>query len=227
MIETTTKDFRTFNHEEFSIYHDGDELTNGGVNLLNDYLKSCIQSGEIFRPEETIQFGWMVLKIKRLTDVYLTLYEPDMHSFPIVWVRNVSNSIMHWRIQKFVADSVGLTEKMAFPSIFQSMIICKNVFNTNEFLLARDTVKQDDSGWFVGCTNTDCEHNNPENLSRVSLYRMFIDFPRLMMFYALPPESMVIYSGPDKIKVFYYDIELKFDKESLLDIVSNRDLLVL
>ncbi len=221
-MNTFTTDFKHLNHQDLCIQYDEKDDVKKGINFLVKYFEESISKGVIFKVGETIQYGWMILRIENYSDNLLTLWEPDMLSFPIYWVRDVSNTIMQFRIQKYVAESVGLVEEIEFPSIANSVITCNRRKGSNSFFLDRAQHQENDSGWFIGCTKPECDHNDPSNLSRISLYQAFLDHPELMMFYALPANTKILYSNEKSIKIYLKNRELYIKKDSFLDVIARQ-----
>jgi hypothetical protein len=78
-----------------------------------------------------------------------------------------------------------------FPSLQQSCLVCARSKDRVDFAMERFAPSNNDSGWYLGCTDTDHDHNNPDNLRRISLYELACDVPASVPFFALPKRSVV------------------------------------
>ena len=215
-METQTKRCKDFSHREFSLNYDS-AIPENDVKTLLEYLEKSVEKGTIFKRKETIQFGWMILLIDEYSNQFLSLFEPDMKTFPIKWKRSVTQTLLQARIQKDTADSLGLLNEINFPYILQSAIICNNLENSNGFFLERFEPESNDSGWFVGCMDSNHDHNNHLNLVRISLYKMLCSYPNLIMYFALPPDTSITIINGIAQGIFYKKKKLEILKGSFLD----------
>lgn len=162
---------------------------------LIQYLENSVARGEVFRAGETLQTGWMINSFRECSEG-LMVFEPDMIARPIRFVNSVTRTLTHLRLQKDVAESVGLEDCLLFPSIRQSAIACKAWGEVESFSLSRFDPEGADSGWFVGCL-MDHDHDAPENLERVSLYDIGSTHSILVQFLALPPGVSLLLENED------------------------------
>jgi len=159
-------------------------------------LESEVASGRRFLPEQTVQVGWSVLEVRQRTDGTLALFEPDFRSMPVRFVDGVSSTLLHLVLQKSAAESLGLVDEIALPSLRDSAIICTEFGSTEGFIMSRVTPKPTDSGWFFGCENVAHDHQSPDGLRRVSLYEAVTRHDeRTVPFLALPPDTFVGFGG--------------------------------
>jgi hypothetical protein len=191
-MEIQTTRCKNFHHREFSLNYES-VIPEDDVKTLLEYIEQSVAKGIEFKKKETIQFGWMRLLIDEYSDQFLSLFEPDMKTFPIKWKRSITQTLIQARIQKDTADSLGLLNEISFPSILQSAIICNNLENSNGFFLERFEPESNNSGWFVGCMDPNHDHNNHLNLMRISLYKILCSYPNLIMFFALPPDTSITF----------------------------------
>jgi hypothetical protein len=175
----------------------------GDVSYLEPGLKSLLQwieketeKGRRFLPEQTVQFGWSILEIRQRTDGTIGLFEPDFRSMPARFVDSVTNTLFHLLLQKWVAESLGLEEELEIPQLQASAIICTEFGVTDGFVISRVEPQAADSGWFFGCNNESHDHQNANNLRRVSLYEAAIRYQdKIIPFLGLPPDIFVGIGG--------------------------------
>ena len=177
-------------HPEFTL-DIGDALETDGKWLVK-FLEQAVASGERFAPGETVAIGWMLTRVVEVDDDTLTLHEPDMKSMPIQWVPTVRSTLAHLRIQKAIAESVGLEDELELPSIRHTAIVCTELGEEPGMILARAEPKAGDSGWFAGCADPDHDHNVAENLDVTSLYQLAIAVPGAIGFLGLPAGVQVL-----------------------------------
>ena len=183
-------------HPEFNLYFD-EYVIDPWVEWFVDYLENSVQT-EKYADEETMQVGWMINLIKS-DDGALTIYEPDFKRIPVNWTKSVSTTLSHIFLQRYVADSIGLTERMNFPSYIQTAIRC-NSFGGDPvgFCITRfepsDTNRKD-SGWFLGCLDPKHDHNSPQTLSLISLFEAATINKFIVPYLALPPQVNIIEIG--------------------------------
>ncbi len=150
-------------------------------------ITSESKSGNRFRPNDTIQIGWTICRLQTESSRALRLCEPDWHHLPITWIPTCDRTLIDLRLQRDIADSVGLLDDIAFPTIRQSAIIGNDVDEScSSFVLERCHGVENDSGWFVGKRDSQFDYDNPENLRRASLYEVGIRCPLIVMYLALP-----------------------------------------
>ena len=160
-----------------------------GAEWILSEIENQIRFGVVFHADETIQIGWMTLKIAAKVDGGLEILQPEFGSMPVRWVRGANNAIRDITIQKEVSDQIGTPAD--YPSMRQSAVISPDFLGEHrEFELSRDVPEGNDSGWvfregrYGGADGT---------LS--SLYQIAITVPAIIPFLALPPDSVVRRSG--------------------------------
>lgn len=53
-----------------------------------------------------------------------------------------------------------------------------------------------DTGWFLGCTNREHDHDSPPNLRRISLYEAMVKRePSIVPFFGLPTDTKITFDG--------------------------------
>jgi hypothetical protein len=181
-------------HAEFSICFEQTRVLKSDVEWLVHYLESKVLSGVIFEAGQTIQIGWMVLKIVKENENELTLQEPDFCGVPIKFQPTVNNTLAHLRMQKDAFESLDMPAALKFPSILESAIICTKHDDSGGFFMSRASAEQNDSGWFVGCADANHNHNDPQNLKRVSLYELACLREMIIPFIAFPEEASVLFN---------------------------------
>jgi len=218
MKQRKTTECKLHGHAEFSLFFD-DHIIDPWIDWLVDYLEQSVET-EKYVDGETMQIGWMVNLIKRDGED-LTIYEPDFEAMPVNWIKSVSATLTHMFLQRYVADSVGLTEQMDFPRFNQTAICC-NKFGKNGigFLASRfapSANNPEDSGWFLSCLEPTHDHNSAEILSLISLYEAATINKFIVPYLALPEQICVMETGnPDDFTIGMNDDELPIERESYL-----------
>lgn len=178
-------------HPEFRLAFDSHLVIEPDVIWLTKFLSQSVASGTRYNPGETVQVGWVILKIESNEERTLSLYEPDFVEIPINFVDSVTQTLVQLRLQKSVAESIGLEDQITFPSLRQSCLICTRVKDRGDFMMERFDPSKHDSGWYMGCVDEDHNHNDPRNLQRVSLYDVTRGMLSCVPFLPLPPKIQV------------------------------------
>lgn len=195
-MRTSTQKCRQYGHPEISVECKDASALAPGLRSFLEWIESEVAGGRRFLPEQTIQFGWSILKIHQRTDDTLGLSEPDFQSMPIKFVDSVSNTLLHLLIQKSVVESLGLDQELALPSLLHSAIICDEFGSAEGFVMSRVTPNANDTGWFFGCDDPAHNHQSHDSLRRVSLYEAVTCYDdRILPFLGLPAETFVGFSG--------------------------------
>ena len=182
-----------------------------------------VHGGSVFRAGETFQYGWMLTLVQQRDDGTLTLHEPDMKSMPIEFVPGVTETVRHMMLQLFTLDSFSVDRAdMSIPTVRQSAIACQRYRDGNGFMMDRAEPSDDlDSGWCIACADEACDHSDPNNLRRISLYEIFLGRPEIRDWITFPIGSM-IQRTDDAIHVFRDGTPLTLIKGSFVDAARNR-----
>jgi hypothetical protein len=197
-MRTCTQKCGEHGHLEISVSCDdaAESALPGYLQSLLGWIEREVAGGRRFVPEQTVQVGWSLLEIRQRTDGTLGLFEPDFQCIPMRFVDDVSKTLLHIMLQKSVAQSLGLEEELAIPSLLNSAIVCTEFGSTKGFVMNRATPKASDSGWFFGCDNEAHDHESPDTLRRVSLYEAVTrKDDRTIPFLGLPPDMFVGFGG--------------------------------
>ena len=144
------------------------------------------------------------------------MLEPDFIEIPVNFVDSVTQTLVQLRLQKSVAESIGLEDQITFPSLRQSCLICTRVKDRGRFVMERFEKSENDSGWYLGCFDNDHDHNNPNNLQRVSLYDAACGMLMCVPFLPLPAQTLVKVNGTN-FTISYKNEPLTPKSNSFLD----------
>lgn len=203
-MRSETANCHTHGHPEISLFCPENPSLKPGLAWLFNWIETEVARGRRFLPEQNVQIGWMLLQVRQRTDGTLGFFEPDMSSFPIVYVDSVSNTLWHLLLQKSVAESLGVGEELSLPPLQNYGIACTEFGATAGFVMSRVLEKGGNTGWFFGCNNNQHDHCCDDNLKRVSLYEA-----------AVRCESRIIpYLGlPAGVSIDFNNDEPSFDRE--------------
>ena len=186
-MRRTTTNCGKYGQQEISVAFEQRQVLEGDVKWLIEWLESEVANGRRFLPGKTIQIGWMITKIDELEDRLLKISEPDMKAFPVNFVDSVTNTLTHLRLQKMVAESVGIVDELSYPPLNHSAITCNWFREHVGFYMDRLSPKDSDSGWFIGCDDPNHDHQDPKHLQRKSLYELVVRHDRnIIPYLALP-----------------------------------------
>jgi hypothetical protein len=184
----TTTGCGKYSHPEISVAYDPDQVLDSDVNWLLEWLEAEVAVGRKFFPDETIQLGWMVMKIAAFRDGILKVCEPDMKTFPARFIDSVTNTLSHLRFQKMTSESIGVENELVFSSLTDSAITCTWFGEHTGVFMNRLSPNDSDSGWFIGCDDKNHDHQDSNNLLLKSVYELVVVYEQSIIPYlALPP----------------------------------------
>jgi hypothetical protein len=219
MKTTVTCECAKQSHAEFDIIFDS-VIPDEDVDWLVSILQQAVRDGMRCTHGELLELGSMLLRLN-LVEGRFVIEEPDLRGIPIAWTHGVTESLKRLRLQKDVADSLGLLSEINFPTIRQSVIVGKDLETmSREFVLDRLPPEASDSGWFIGKLHPQLDYNDPSNLVRISVYQTILNWPPAAWFLALP-EGTRIEVFQKGFMVFRNEERLFPRKGSLLDLSNN------
>jgi hypothetical protein len=183
---------------------------------LLHWLEERVAAGELFKPGESIQIGWMHTRIFGRPGGTLGILEPDFASVPINWNDSVSLTLRHLWIHKEVAVGAGLADQASFPSYRQSAIICRFLKGADTILMYRQPATEADSGWFIGCHSDSHDHQNPTELQCLSLYETAVRHDQRFIPYLALPAGTYVVAGAGVPFISVEDRVVEFAPGSLL-----------
>lgn len=181
-------------HPEFVLYYENPPVDPAWAEWLVSYLEGTVAAGEKYKVGETIQIGWIMLKLFD-EDGKLCLCEPDFRSPQINYEdKSVTHALEDMFTQQFVAGALGLEEELDWSNLHYGAIVCKRFGEVPMSFYMQRSEPQDegDSGWFFGCMFDDCDHQNMVNLKLTTLYSCAVLNPPLVRFYALPEGCEIV-----------------------------------
>lgn len=206
-----------FDHPEIAFYFDPSIVMEPWRTSFIRFLEDSVERGSKFKPGESIQIGWLIDKFVE-ADGELSIQEPAFEKNVAAWKNEVTNTLMHLHLQKYVAESIGLESEMDFPKFVQTGIVCDRFKDSSEFMMHRlEPVAHNevDSGWFVGCLDEEHEHNSADTLRVAPLHEIAATNNRIIQYLALPTGSM-LQEETNGILIFYGEEALEFRVDSYL-----------
>ena len=179
------------------------------VDFLLDWLEEYIMSGVKVSNEETLQYGFSLLRFKIINEA-LFIEAPDYVSLPLRWTENLSKMFYIFKEQKYTIESYDLELQGAR---IQDTAIVGKYFEDEPFLMSRNIPSDKnpkDSGWFIGSLKNDVDNNDPNNLSLMSLYEVGLKQPLLLPYLFFPVNCIIVFkNGQIKILKDEFVIEPK------------------
>jgi hypothetical protein len=152
----------------------------------------------------------------------LSIFEPRAVSLPIEWHESVTPAIAHLRLHNDVAESVGLRESVDFASMRQSCFVCSRADQASSIFMERaQPSSATDSGWFIGCTDDNHDHQRDSEVILVSLFEAGNMDDRVIPYLALPAGASVDL-GPSVPGIFYRGSPVAIEPGSYLDGMMSR-----
>ncbi len=224
MIVSTTR-CKDYGHPEFVLEMDDRAVPHQHVSQVIETIEGMVARGSVFTPGETFQIGWMITRVQRYDEGRLTLFEPDMRTFPMAFVPGVTGTLRQMMLQLSFIDSLAVPRgDMDIPSVCQSAVACKKYPGARSLLLLRGKPHGPrDSGWFIGCLDEDHNHEGKDNLVLVSLYEAFLKQNQIQGWMAFPAETAIALQDGDTPKVFRDGKELGIVTDSFLARLLERN----
>lgn len=148
--------------------------------ILLSYLEDAVASGSSFVPGQTLRFGWSTLRVIHRGDGTLGLEE---RRGPTIWTESVDETLEQTWLQKEIAVSVGLVERLAFPEQDETAMVADCALSAAMVVLARIPADVPGfSGWTASCSEAH-EHGKR---AFPTLLDLSTRLPFLPQFLALP-----------------------------------------
>ena len=198
------------------------ELLTSDAEQFARSLEADVADGKVFCAGEQMQIGWMVNLIRSNGEHQLTIDEPDFQSMPIEWKNSVTTTLLHLRLQRSICESYGFGEQGSFPSIrYCALTTSEFDGNAKRIVLERFHAQGADSGWFIGCNESNVDCNDAACLRRISLYELAMVCPRCVPFMALPCGTRVDIAN-ELVTVHYSGTLVRAVAGSLMSLRSGR-----
>ena len=206
----TTNGCRRFGHPEFRFSYDPAAVIALTVASFIRQLEDGVSSGEVFRPGETFQIGWMITRITEHSDGFLGFLEPDMKTFPVREVPGLTSALCHLRLHKDVCESLFDPPQLSFAPLWHSAIVCTRLGTTPTFIMDRAASEGNVSGWFFGCDAESHDHQDVSHLRCVSIYEAVVTLERRILPFLLLPEQTLVAAGDGPPRVWHEDTPRPF-----------------
>ena len=149
---------------------------------LPDYFVQRVANGERFSADETVQAGWMLLKLRRTSEGDLLVQEPGFDGVPIRWVDGASRCVRSLALQRAICDELGVDTN--FPSLRHAASATEPFPRDEGLKMIRTEPAGAHSGWTI-------HEGTDAGLRLLSLYGAALANPAIIAFLALPVGSIV------------------------------------
>jgi hypothetical protein len=134
----------TYKHPNF-VLSLSSELDVGAEWLLG-FFESEVRRGIKFQAGQTVQVGWMLVKLVADPSGDLEIWEPILDAMPIEWIKGATSTFRHFTLQREACSQLGVEPE--FPSLLQSGVVsARFLTDSGEFTMSRDDPMGSDSGW--------------------------------------------------------------------------------
>ena len=186
-VIATTSRCSEHGHPEIRVVFDQEFVLDSDVSELLTRIEESVAGGASYADGDTLHIGWVAARLVVTDDGTLSIHEPDMVFYPVLWVESVNHALIQQRLQLAVCASVLGSDDARFPSHHDTALLCERLGETEGFVMRRSEPEDDSSGWFVGCDQEGHEHDDPSLLLRASLYEIVTRYePRIVPYLALP-----------------------------------------
>ncbi len=211
----TTSDLSSYGHKEFQLHYAN--ALRPDVEIIADIIRTTVSTGGSLKPGDTIQIGCSLCRVIDRGE-HLGLEEPSFLSDPIQWVDSVDSTARHLRLQMAAAESCNLGSDLNFPSITNTAFVCSSIDQTEGIFMDRvHPLSNQDSGWFVACSDQNHNHDSNENLKQESLYALTLRKPAVIPFLGFPIGTTAMIRRDQKPQVLLHGSMLRPEENSYLD----------
>ena len=182
-----------------------DAVLEQDVEWFLNYSCSIFDSNIRLKTSTIIQVGMMLVKFKN-TGEEIEVFEPDMIGIPINFTKGITNTLRILRLQKDVYESLDINTDIAFPNLREAIVQCAEWEDATSYILERTESSGNNSGWYIGCTNPEHDHEDPKNLKTTSIYDILISHRDILPFLALPSNTAVLVEN-DRAYVSFEGVE--------------------
>ncbi len=189
MLEAMTHRCSRYGHREFLLRWDDRRTLLADVRALAESLEDAVARGARFEPGAVVRVGWVPLRVVEAPSRVLTLIQPDFLGAPLRYVPGVDAAVAHLRGQEELAERVGMSNRLALPSLDHTARLCPFATAIGT-VLDRSEPGRSQSGWLIGC-GLDADDEDRHELTTVTLYELVCRFPHLVDVLGLPPGSTV------------------------------------
>lgn len=184
--------------------------------LLN-LIAQEITRGVIFRDGQTMQLGWIVLKLSLQQDGFLHLQEPDFSSPVLTYINSVTRTLKQFRAQRDTVASCAEDVSPLFPSMHDTVAVCAKLEQANTVLMTREGTRETFSGWMISDANSlSAQQQLSDNYDIVSLYDLSRSRPDLIKFFAFPPGYGAWVAAYDDIAILKAGMPVRLRPDSFL-----------
>jgi hypothetical protein len=115
-----------------------------GAEWIFGYFESEVRRGIKFQAGQTVQIGWMLVKLVADQSGDLEIWEPRFNATPIDWIRGATSTFHHFTLQREACSQLGVEPE--FPSLLQSGVVSSQFLtDSGEFAMSRDDPTGSDS----------------------------------------------------------------------------------
>jgi len=157
----------------------------GSLKGFFSILENCVKNGDVYKPGQTVQLGWMVTKLFARHDGAIEFCEPNLEEMPIKWCLGLNRTLRDLMIQHEVCSVLDL--EPVFPTILDvGLLSAALIDGRDEFLMSREVTSEKDCGWaFLELDYTEL------SVSYCSLFEIALARPMIIPFLAIPPNCRV------------------------------------
>nr|WP_157117399.1 hypothetical protein [Nocardia vaccinii] len=179
-------------HAEFTATVSGEVPEISMVFSVLNAFRDMVLGGRWIEPRATFRFGCRVLRVIAREDGTLGLEETVA---PDVWREQVDETITDLHNQSVVCRKLGLAQSWGEITEQHRVIMHRCAATADKIAFSRHTPDGEGvSGWRVICL----DKHEDEQVIDVELGQVMADFPYLRQFLALPPETAVVMSPPQR-----------------------------
>ncbi len=183
--------------------HETDHHVMGVLDFIAKYV---ISSQARITAQQTMEYGWTMLKFFDHRPAMLEIYE---HSDPLggeaeaEWIAGLALALALQRAQDDAMRRNRLTGTAEHPNRGHSAVICSHLFElAGQHALRMDrtvSLGKRHSGWSLVCTDQQAHHSSAATLQSHHLAHVALRFPFIVPYTCMPVGSMVVFDGAGAI----------------------------
>ncbi len=141
------------------------------------------------KPGETIEYGWFIFRVTGQVDAL------DVETLDFSNMASFTNDFQN--VERINCSQMQILSDLKLQpewcNLMQYAVVSTSYRpgGNNSIFLRQSSAEGNDSGWYVGVQDDECDLNDPSNLKPISLYEICLQDRRLSQYWLLPQGYLV------------------------------------
>jgi hypothetical protein len=218
--EASTTRCGEYGQPEVVVSFDSTRVLERDVQWVLERLEEKVAAGARWKAGDPFQLGWLPLRFEAREDGRLQLQAPSLlEDAPEIYVDEIDMAVLHLRLMRSAADSLGLTEQLLFPSADDTALLGPEALGSARLLLTRSSPREGDSGWSIRSV----DRGSPAHGGPVKLFTLARRLPLVVPLLALPEGIALEVDAPGQsLRASLFGEDLALEEGSFLALKFPR-----